>query len=177
VRLREQREALEAAKTEAVNAEKSAAYKEKLKLSAKVEELQRALDKKTAEELGEDAEIDLFEDLKGAFHSDRIERVNKGLPGADILQTVIHNDRECGKIILDSKNHNAWRNDFVAKLRSDQMAAGAEHAILSTRKFPSGMYHLHVQDGNPDCQSGAGCRPCTNPSPASDPNAYVAYEQ
>ncbi len=146
-RLREQREALEAAKTEAVNAEKSAAFEEKLKLSAKMEELQRALDKKTAEELGEGAEIDLLEALKGEFDGDRIERVNKGQPGADILHTIVHNGRECGTIIYDSKNHNAWRNDFVTKLRSDQMAAKAEHAILSTRKFPSGERHLHVQDG------------------------------
>jgi len=146
-RLREQREALEAAKTEAVNAEKSAAFEEKLKLSAKMEELQRALDKKTAEELGEGAEIDLFEALKGEFDGDRIERVNKGQPGADILHTIINNGRECGTIIYDSKNHNAWRNDFVTKLRSDQMATKAEHAILSARKFPSGERHLHVQDG------------------------------
>ncbi|WP_316189820.1 MULTISPECIES: DUF2130 domain-containing protein [unclassified Bradyrhizobium] len=146
-RLREQREALETAKTEAVNAEKAAVFEDKLKLSAKVEELQRALDKKTAEELGEGAEIDLFEALKAEFDGDRIERVGKGQPGADILHTVINNGRECGQIIYDSKNHNAWRNDFVAKLRSDQMAAKAEHAILSTRKFPSGERHLHVQDG------------------------------
>ena len=146
-RLREQREALEAAKTEAVNAEKSAMFEEKLKLSAKMEEMQRALDKKTAEDLGEGAEIDLFEALKAEFDGDRVERVNKGQPGADILHTVIHNGRECGMIIYDSKNHNAWRNDFVTKLRSDQIAAKAEHAILSTRKFPSGERHLHVQDG------------------------------
>jgi len=146
-RLKEQREALEAAKTEAVNAERSAAFEEKLKLSAKMEEMQRALDKKTAEELGEGAEIDLFEALKTEFDGDRIERLNKGQPGADILHTVLHNGRECGQIIYDSKNHNAWRNDFVTKLRSDQMAARAEHAILSTRQFPSGERQLYVQDG------------------------------
>jgi hypothetical protein len=146
-RLQEQREALERAKTEAINVEKSAAFEEKMKLSAKVEDLQRALDKKTAEELGEGAEIDLFELLKREFEGDRIERINRGQPGADILHVVINNGKECGKIIYDSKNHNAWRNDFVTKLAADQMAAKAEHAILSTRKFPTGTRHLHVQDG------------------------------
>jgi hypothetical protein len=146
-RLGEQREALEQAKAEAVNAEKSAAFAEKLKLSTKVEELQRTLDKKTAEELGEGAEIDLFEALKSEFESDRIERVNKGQPGADIIHVVIHNGIECGRIVYDSKNHNAWRNDFITKLASDKMAAKAEHAILSTRKFPAGERHLHLQDG------------------------------
>ena len=146
-RLQEQREALERAQTEAINAEKSAAFEDKMKLSTKVEDLQRTLDKKTAEELGEGAEIDLFELLKRQFEGDRIERINRGQPGADILHVVIHNGKECGKIIYDSKNHNAWRNDFVTKLAADQMAAKAEHAILSTRKFPTGTRHLHVQDG------------------------------
>ncbi|WP_434722445.1 DUF2130 domain-containing protein [Mesorhizobium sp. RIZ17] len=146
-RLQEQREALERAKTDAVNAEKSSWFDEKLKFSAKIEELQRTVDKKTAEELGEGAEIVLLEALKGEFTGDIFEPVGRGLPGADIIHTVIHNGRECGKIIYDSKNHNAWRNDFVTKLSTDQLAAKAEHAILSTRKFPQGVRHLHVQDG------------------------------
>ena len=146
-RLQDQREILERAQTDAVNAEKSAAFEEKMKLSGKVEELQRALDKKTAEELGEGAEIDLYEVLKAEFDGDRIERINKGLPGADIIHVVMHNGKECSKIIYNSKNHNAWRNEFVTKLASDQMAARAEHAIFSVRKFPAGHRHLHVQDG------------------------------
>lgn len=146
-RLHEQREVLERAQSEAVNAEKSAVFEEKLKLSIKVEELQRALNKKTAEELGEGAEIDLFEVLKAEFDGDRIERINKGQPGADILHVVIHNGKECGTIIYDSKNRNAWRKEFVTKLAADQMAAKADHAVLSTRKFPAGTRHLYVQDG------------------------------
>lgn len=146
-RLNEQREALEAARTEAVNAERSAAFQEKLKLSGKVEELQRALDKKTAEELGEGAEIDLFEALKAEFGDDRIERVAKGQAGADIIHTVIHNGRECGKIVYDAKNHGAWRNDFVTKLASDQLAARAAHAILASRAFPANARQLEVRNG------------------------------
>jgi len=44
--------------------------------------------------------------------------------------------------MYDSKKHNAWRNDFVTTLATDQMAAKAEHANLSTRKFPEGAQHL-----------------------------------
>jgi hypothetical protein len=146
-RLQEQRQALEQATTEAVNAERSAAFEERLKWSTKVDELQRVIANKTAEELGEGAEIDLFEVLKEEFPDDRIDHTNRGQPGADILHVVVQNGRECGTIIYDSKNHNAWRNDFVTKLAVDQMAAKAEHAILSIRKFPAGKQHLHVQDG------------------------------
>ena len=145
-RLIEQREVLEKAQSDAVNAQKSTSFQKELKLQEKVDQLQRALDNKTAEELGEGAEIDLFELLKGEFEGDKIERINKGQPGADILHTVIHNGKECGSIIYDSKNHNAWRSEFVTKLAADQMAAKAEHAVLSTRKFPAGQRHLHVHD-------------------------------
>ncbi len=145
-RLNEQREVLEKAQSDAVNAQKSTSFQKELKLQEKVDQLQRALDNKTAEELGEGAEIDLFELLKGEFEGDKIERINKGQPGADILHTVIHNGKECGGIIYDSKNHNAWRSEFVTKLAADQMAAKAEHAVLSTRKFPAGQRHLHVHD-------------------------------
>jgi hypothetical protein len=146
-RLGSQREILEKAKDDAINAEKAKVFDENLKLSNKVNELQRALEKKTNEELGEGAEIDLIEDLKKAFPNDRIERVAKGAPGADILHRVMHNGRECGTIIYDSKNHKMFRNEHVTKLLEDQLAAKAEHAILSTHKFPAGTRQLHMQDG------------------------------
>jgi hypothetical protein len=54
---------------------------------------------------------------------------------------------KCGTIIYDSKNHNQFRWEHVTKLRADQLAAQAEHAILSTRKFPQGTRQLHSHDG------------------------------
>jgi hypothetical protein len=146
-RLGSQREILEKAKDDAINAEKAKVFDENQKLSNKVNELQRALEKKTNEELGEGAEIDLFETLKKEFPNDRIERVAKGAPGADILHGVMRNGRECGTIIYDSKNHKMFRNEHVTKLLEDQLAAKAEHAILSTHKFPAGTRQLHMQDG------------------------------
>jgi hypothetical protein len=142
-----QRQILERDKAETLATEKALAAQEKLKLSAKLDDLQRQIDKKSAEELGEGPELDLFEALKAEFEGDKIERIKRGLPGGDIRHTVIHNGKECGKILYDSKNHNAWRNDFVSKLSSDQMAEKASHAILSTRKFPAGFSHLAIQDG------------------------------
>ena len=142
-----QREVLEKAKDEAISAEKAKAFEETQKLSNKVGELQRALDKKSNEELGEGAEVDLFESLKKEFPDDSIERVQKGAAGADIIHVVMHNRKACGTIVYDSKNHLVFRNDHVTKLRSDQMAQKAEHAILSLRKFPAGKSQLCKQDG------------------------------
>jgi hypothetical protein len=146
-RLAEQREALEKAKVDAVNAEKSKFFEENLKLTNKVEELKRTLEKKSNEELGEGAEIDLFEALKAEFPDDNIQRIPKGSPGADIRHIVMMNGNECGTILFDSKNHNQFRTEHVTKLKADQIADKAEHAILSTYKFPQGTRHLHVQDG------------------------------
>lgn len=142
-----QREVLEKAKEDALNVEKAKAFEETQKLSNKVNELQRALEKKTNEELGEGAEIDLYEALKKDFPDDRITRIAKGAPGADIKHVVIFHGNECGTIIYDSKNHNAFRTEHVTKLKTDQLAAKAEHAILSTHKFPQGTRQLHIQDG------------------------------
>src|SRR6516225_1569870 len=114
-----QREILEKAKDDAVNAERARAFDETQKMSNKVADLQRALENRTAEELGEGAEIDLFEALKKQFPDDRIERIAKGSPGADIRHVVLHSGRECGTIIYDSKTH----------------------------KFPQGARQLHLQDG------------------------------
>ncbi len=145
--LQEQREALEKSKTEAVNAERSKNFEEKLKLEGMVDELQRKLQNKTADELGEGAEIDLFEVLKTEFPDDEITRVGKGKAGADIIHRVRLNGVTCGCIIYDSKNHQQWRNDHVHKLRQDQLAERAEHAVLSTHAFPSGKRHLHIDNG------------------------------
>lgn len=147
LRLREQREALEKAKTEAVSVEKSKAFHDRQKLEGQLQALQRQLQQKTAEELGEGAEVDLFERLKGEFPEDRVRRVGKGNPGADIIHEVILHGRVGGRLVYDSKNRSAWRNGYVTKLRKDQLAANADHAILTTQVFPSGARQIHLQDG------------------------------
>jgi hypothetical protein len=145
-RVQEAREAMEKDKTDALNAEKAKNAEETQKLTSKLEALTRQLEKKTAEELGEGAEVKLFDALRAEFDSDKIERVGPGVSGADIIHTVIHNGRECGKIIYDSKNSTAWRDDYVSKLVRDQTAAKADYAVLSTFKFPAGTKQVEVRE-------------------------------
>jgi len=145
-RLVQQREALEKDKQTAVNAERTRNFDDKTKLQNTVDSLKRQLEQKTAEELGEGAEVDLFEELKAAFPNDLITRVQKGAAGVDIIHEVRVDGNVCGKIVYDSKNRNAWRNDYVTKLRSDQLAAKADHSVLSSAAFPSGEKQLHIQD-------------------------------
>ena len=149
-RLHEQREALEKDKTNALNAKDAKHFEETQKLTGKLAELQRQLEKKTADERGEGAEIDLWQRLKEEFPADRIERITKREGGADIRHTVMHNGKECGLVVYDSKDRNAWRDEYVDKLARDQRAAKAEYAILSTRTFPARAKTnqlLHIDDG------------------------------
>jgi hypothetical protein len=60
---------------------------------------------------------------------------------------VVHNGRTCGKIVYDAKNRDAWQNNFAVKLNADKLAQGADHAILSSNKFPRDKREIHLQDG------------------------------
>lgn len=143
----QQREALQQEKTVAVQAEQLKAYEERQKLQQKLELLQKQIENKTAQEIGEGPEADLFEVLRTAFEGDRIRRVAKGLSGADVIHEIVRNGQVCGKIVYDSKSRNAWKNEYVTKLRADQMVERAEHAILSCNKLPQGAQQIHVQEG------------------------------
>jgi hypothetical protein len=138
-----QKEELQREKEAAVLAEKAKV----LKLTSELADMQRKLEGKTAHELGEGSEIDLFDALRAAFETDRIQRVPKGVNGADVIHEVIHNGRVCGKIIYDAKNRDAWQNGFAIKLKADKLAQGADFAILSSNKFPKDKAHVHNQDG------------------------------
>ena len=89
----------------------------------------------------------MLEKLKARFDGDHFDHIGKGNPGADIIQEVVHNGKVCGKIVFDSKDRSAWRNEYVSKLRKDQVAAEADHAILSARVMPAGTKQMHIQDG------------------------------
>ena len=114
------------------------------KLIEQLEDTTRQLERKTAEELGEGAELDLFEELKARFEGDLIRRIPKGAAGVDIVHEVRENGLVCGKIVYDSKNRNNWKTEYATKLRKDQIAEDARFAVLSTNKFPSGNKQLDV---------------------------------
>ena len=145
--LQRRSEDLQREKDAAVLAERTKAFEDQQKLQAKLQDLQRQLEKKSAHELGEGSEVDLYEQLKAAFEGDRIVRVGKGVNGADVIHEVMHNGKVCGKIVYDAKNRNAWQNEFVVKLRADKIAQAADHAILSSNKFPKDAAQVHYQDG------------------------------
>ncbi len=147
--LAEQREALDKEKSDAIAKAKADEFGKNQKLQRQVELLKRQLEEKTADSLGEGAEVDLYEALRENFDDDgdKITRIKKGQPGADIRHEVRHNGQLYGLIVYDSKNHAKWRNSFVTKLKTDQLAAHADHAVLTTAEFPSGARQFAVREG------------------------------
>jgi hypothetical protein len=146
-RLRAQREADEKKLAEAVANERTRAYAEKISFEQQVNDLQRRLQNQTANQLGDQGEIDLFDLLRSEFPGDEISRVPKGHPGPDI----VHRVSGCGAtIIYDSKNHKVWANKWTTKLRDDMktVSPAADHAVLVTTVFPKGEHHgLLYRDG------------------------------
>jgi hypothetical protein len=134
-------------KDEALSKQASAFFDEKQKLQSKLQEAQRQLAKERADHLGEGQEVDLYNELKRVFPSDKITRIGKGEPGADIRHEIVERGKACGTLLYESKNSMQWRNGYAAKLRRDQMAAKADHAILASVTFPEGSRELTIVDG------------------------------
>jgi hypothetical protein len=145
--LLEQRQALEKDKNLALLKQQSENHRDRDSLQKKVKMLEHQLQNKTANELGDGGEIDVFEALRDAFQGDKITRIRKGQPGADILHEVLYKGEVCGRIVVDSKNRQAWQNTFVSKLRQDQVEAEAEQAILATTVFPAGKKEMCIESG------------------------------
>ena len=145
--LTRQRDLLEKARDQALLKQRAEINRERESLQGKVKEMERKLRRQTAHELGEGAEIDLLEELRNSFPNDRITHVPKGTAGADIHHEVLYKGKVCGRIVFDSKNRQAWRNGYVKKLREDQIAADADHAIVSSTVLPSGCKQLCIENG------------------------------
>jgi hypothetical protein len=146
-RVAAQREASEKKLSEAVAAERTKAYGERMRLDAQLADLQRQLQRRTANELGDEGELDIFEALKAEFPGDDISRVAKGVAGADIVHRVVHNGSVCGTVIYDAKNHKRWQHRFTSKLAEDRVSANADHAVLVAAVFPAGLSQLAIRDG------------------------------
>jgi hypothetical protein len=148
-RLKAERETFEKKIVEAVNSERVKGFEERTKLDEKLQELQRRLQKNRSIDLGNDREVEVFELLKNEFTGlgDSIKRTGRGKSGSDIHHSIMQNGIVVAKIIFETKNTARWMNTYVAKLRRDQLAEQADHAVLVTTVFPAGMHEVGLMDG------------------------------
>jgi hypothetical protein len=140
-----QRQSLEKDKGNALLKQLSEHNRERELYQKRLKVMEQQLQRKTANELGDGGEIDVFDALRDAFQGDRITRIQKGQPGADILHEVLYKGEVCGRIVTDSKVRQGWQNAYVSKLRKDKVEAKADHAILASTVFPAGRKDLCIE--------------------------------
>lgn len=126
---------------------KEAEYQKKLSDAQRVnEELSKKLENKSQQFSGDVLEIVLEEILKSSFPQDDIQRIGKGVKGADVLQIVFNKlGQNCGKVLWEAKRHEDWQDKWIQKLKDDQMEQNAEIAIIVTTTMPKGCDELFTQ--------------------------------
>ena len=136
------RRILEKDRESALLKQEAAFAREREALQKKIFEVSRKV-KKSGGEIADGMEIDVYDELRGAFGDDQIVRTCAG----ELLHDVRYKGKSAGKILIDAKPRAAWQHAFVTKLRQQQSEVGADHAILATGVFPAGKKELFVDSG------------------------------
>jgi hypothetical protein len=112
------------------------------------EELRRKLEQGSQQLQGEVLELDLEHSLRNDNPTDDISEVAKGVYGADLLQVVKNrNGLIAGTIIWEAKNTKNWNDSWIAKLKTDQVSAKAEAAVIVSEVLPKGIEDFGYKDG------------------------------
>jgi hypothetical protein len=117
-------------------------------MQRQIEELKRKADQGSQQLQGEVLELQLEATLRAHFPLDAIEPVAKGEFGGDVLQRVVGPAAQaCGAILWETKRTKNWTDGWLAKLRADQRAGGAELAILVSKALPKEVDTFAYVDG------------------------------
>lgn len=117
-------------------------------MGKRIDELKQRAEQGSQQLQGEVLELDLENRLRLRFPGDGVEPVAKGESGADVIQRVTGPGGEaCGAILWESKRTRAWSDGWIAKLKGDQRATGAEVALLVSEALPKGVENFEVIDG------------------------------
>jgi hypothetical protein len=119
---------------------------EKTRLQDQLVNLSRKLDGQSGEELGE---RDLTVLLKQAFHGDKVDRIGRGVKGADIIHSVMDGTKSCGTIIYESKNVSTWNNAFVKQAKKYQTQYETPHVVIVSNVFPHKQKSMCICEGVP----------------------------
>jgi len=112
------------------------------------EEMKRKAEQGSMQMQGEVQELALEDLLARVYPFDKIVEVPKGIRGADSIQTVINaSQQECGSIVYESKRTKSFANDWISKLKQDQVTCKADIAVLVTETLPGDMDRFGEKDG------------------------------
>lgn len=115
--------------------------REREALQKKIVDISRRVGK--GGELADGSDLDVYDELRGAFPEDQLERRGSG----NLLLDVQYKRKSAGKLLIAAKPRAAWQQAFVTKVRQEQTETGADHAILATAVFPAGKKELFVDAG------------------------------
>lgn len=112
------------------------------------EEMKRKAEQGSMQLQGEVQELALEDLLSKSYPFDKVHEVPKGVRGADCIQTVINSmQQECGSIVYESKRTKNFANDWIEKLKQDQISCKADLAVIVTETMPSDMERFGEKDG------------------------------
>ncbi len=128
---------------------------EKIKLLKQIEdnkklaeEMKRKAEQGSMQLQGEVQELALEELLEHSFPFDKVTEVSKGIRGADCIQRVFNSlQQECGSIVYESKRTKHFANDWIDKLKQDQIQCKADLAVIVTETFPKDMLRFGQKEG------------------------------
>jgi len=115
-----------------------------------IDEMKRKSNQGSTQQQGEVQELILEKMLRDLYEreGDEIAEVKKGQRGADVLHTVRTKlGDECGKIYYESKRTQSFSNEWLQKLRDDNLEKGADVLVLVTQTMPPGHDHFFHKDG------------------------------
>lgn len=117
-------------------------------LQAKLQDALRKAEQGSQQLQGEIQELELEAVLRENFPRDIIEPVPKGEHGGDVLHRVFGPaGKRCGTILWESKRTKNWNDGWLAKLREDMRAAGAEIAVVVSQVLPKDTETFNLIDG------------------------------
>lgn len=112
------------------------------------EEMKRKAEQGSMQLQGEVQELALEDLLAKTYPFDTIQEVPKGVRGADSIQTVVNSvQQECGTIVYESKRTKNFANDWIDKLKQDQVTCKADIAVLVTQTLPNDMDRFGEKNG------------------------------
>jgi hypothetical protein len=134
-----------AASHELKDAEKDHKLREVLRVN---DELRRKLEQGPQQVQGDVLELELERQLRESCPLDEIVEVPKGIRGADVIQKVnTRSGLSCGLIIWEAKHTKNWNDNWIAKLKDDQVAAKADLAVMVSEALPKDVDGFGFKDG------------------------------
>ena len=112
------------------------------------EEMKRKAEQGSMQLQGEVQELALEDLLARTYPFDQILEVPKGIRGADCIQHVVNSmQQNCGSIVYESKRTKNFANDWIDKLKQDQITCKADIAVLVTETLPADLDRFGEKNG------------------------------